>query len=1356
MAGIIKNQLLKHLSRFVKHLSSDRINVSTLKGEGELTDLELDEDVLTDLLALPTWMKIKKAHCNRVNIRIPWTRLKSLPILLALDKVNVQIETCEEFRKTAADAQNHVASSAGKYGFVNKVIDGITVTVESVEMTFHSREFESRVQISRIRVESRSPQWRSGVELTHSRLKDVRRGEVLVFKEVTWQNLRLEAQSTSDRHLAPLRLLTNQARARIVIKKRLIDCQVVACRLSVILEELLWVLTDSQILAALHFVNSLSGLVKQATEETQRIKAKRKLESLPEYQAQQHQATAMNSSMGGGTDAAKIFEAFDIKETSYHFICDRIILHLLDDPGNGRSIHPDLINGAALQINFAQIMLDFYPYHLARASRKSWPRYSENHVFNWLKESLEAFNVKLMDTILPQNEHRPLARAGTESYSQSPSLSSKPDNKVRTAVGEKIAKLMSTCLVIRIQNVCIYKATTSSKESLQPFLSGYMERPKDLHGIHIEFTWFYHPGELCFPLPSPKIFAYMHPIQVDLDVDTVLWLNAFASNLTESLTKIETETEEPYADLRFELIQPRVVYKCKPYPSQKARPTTLYFQLSRVVMANYRSAETGTREQLLQCLESLKVENNPNAKPQNQNAQSEKLSRFYRHCNNEDLVRKSQVIQKKVESFQDLTSLSKEMLWTEPRDIWFLRVDSFWADFCFEAVGSQKKRSNLTRFESMTDGGVWGGAGNEQLGPPSPFIDPVPLSGWIYAPPPVSNSSVAAQLNTSSAVDELSSPLCVLLNSQSIVSVQLTHYQYLFLMRMVEAFGELSLYLNLDAERVIGELAAKAKSLFLMVNIPRIEVSLLFPAAPPPQLPRDNSTSDNGIQSSPSPSQDFATCTPMMHSAISEPSLPAYQLPQSQPTSMLLPDRQPNLETTKAKSASTLDPYNKASTPVSASPLNKPMPTLDMLTDNLKQGMKQGLSTVFAFSKTGGLSTPDSEVGSTFSTSGSSDNIQFEHLELDDQEKVEGLDDNVEVAEEVVEDHEPLAPNFIPNGPRAHEYETINILVVQLSDIIVCQEAVALDSDIRVTAASLGLDEVTEIQWQEFQRKFIARSKKWKTDRSSFGSNQHQQASSINHSASKINSTPVVRVHLTQKIDGNMVKAYDWRTDKPEVLPKSNSALQKLNLIDSPGGDSLMRKLIIDATQPGLNADVDLSRGQELVLNMSSVVNLTDLVEDEIIPVPFPFEITIYGGKLKLIEDRPPVNITSPGAPPIKVSIPQSIHVQRDEYGVIYIGDKNMPYIIQKASINDFEKILSDLINSVSIRSDDDIVEEEDENSNGSANDVEISEDTKRLQKLNEVILKMEQKLRELKSEKCNLILRINCDQTERIINKKN
>lgn len=44
------------------------------------------------------------------------------------------------------------------------------------------------------------------------------------------------------------------------------------------MEDLLWVLTDDQLKAALHFADSLSGLLKRATEQTQKIKGARKLE----------------------------------------------------------------------------------------------------------------------------------------------------------------------------------------------------------------------------------------------------------------------------------------------------------------------------------------------------------------------------------------------------------------------------------------------------------------------------------------------------------------------------------------------------------------------------------------------------------------------------------------------------------------------------------------------------------------------------------------------------------------------------------------------------------------------------------------------------------------------------------------------------------------------------------------------------------------------------------------------------------------------------------------------------------------------------------------------------------------------
>ena len=44
------------------------------------------------------------------------------------------------------------------------------------------------------------------------------------------------------------------------------------------MDDLLWVLTDSQLTAAFHFIDSLSGLVKQSTLNAQKVKAARKLE----------------------------------------------------------------------------------------------------------------------------------------------------------------------------------------------------------------------------------------------------------------------------------------------------------------------------------------------------------------------------------------------------------------------------------------------------------------------------------------------------------------------------------------------------------------------------------------------------------------------------------------------------------------------------------------------------------------------------------------------------------------------------------------------------------------------------------------------------------------------------------------------------------------------------------------------------------------------------------------------------------------------------------------------------------------------------------------------------------------------
>ncbi|VEL13384.1 unnamed protein product [Protopolystoma xenopodis] len=158
--------------KFAKNLSSYQIKLSALKGEGDLYNIELDENVLMDLLSLPTWLMIKSAVCNKV----PWTKLKTHPINVLLDHVELQIHALDKLR-----------------------------------------EFT----LSRVIVSSKKANWTIG-DLRHTSLFCLQRDSMLLFKEVAWESTRIEANGLlEDICVTPIILITNMARIRITLKKRL-------------------------------------------------------------------------------------------------------------------------------------------------------------------------------------------------------------------------------------------------------------------------------------------------------------------------------------------------------------------------------------------------------------------------------------------------------------------------------------------------------------------------------------------------------------------------------------------------------------------------------------------------------------------------------------------------------------------------------------------------------------------------------------------------------------------------------------------------------------------------------------------------------------------------------------------------------------------------------------------------------------------------------------------------------------------------------------------------------------------------------------------------------------------------------
>ncbi|XP_017487824.1 PREDICTED: UHRF1-binding protein 1-like, partial [Rhagoletis zephyria] len=196
MASLLKNQILKHLSKFTKNLSPEKLQMSTMRGSFEVNNIELNEQVLMELLELPVWLSLTKAHCNYASVKINWIKIKTIPIYIVLDEVTIEAETCEDFRESSTTTTTLLTCrEAGSYGFINKVIDGITLSINSVNVQFRSAIFSASFELTRITIESRSCLWKAVDDLSKTRIRDPARGQVLVFKHIEWQTLRFVAKS---------------------------------------------------------------------------------------------------------------------------------------------------------------------------------------------------------------------------------------------------------------------------------------------------------------------------------------------------------------------------------------------------------------------------------------------------------------------------------------------------------------------------------------------------------------------------------------------------------------------------------------------------------------------------------------------------------------------------------------------------------------------------------------------------------------------------------------------------------------------------------------------------------------------------------------------------------------------------------------------------------------------------------------------------------------------------------------------------------------------------------------------------------------------------------------------------------
>lgn len=430
--------------------------------------------------------------------------------------------------------------------------------------------------------------------LSKTRIRDDSRGQVLTFKHIEWQTLRFVAKSEAVTEVghAPLRLIANQAKCRVTLKKNMSDSSVCGARIAVIFDNLLWVLTDSQLLSALHFADYLGELIKKAP----RTKKPFDVRANPQARNKLAAAAASNNvhgnspnKMTGGSNSitnevALLFSQFDMVETSHHLVVKHLEIHLMDviGPQSVSSHCPDLSEGGALTITLSRILIDIYPNHPvtgAGASRKHWWRWNDpspnRHSF--VQHKIQCF------------------------YSRQQAQSKKDGFNLQQIYGH----LSSQVVMIRLSEYSVGCVSTNNRVRNRDRTEVERVRlvsfdstpvlPGNIDPIYIELNSYFYTepfDRLAFPVPDATIFAHIASIKVVFEPLTLLWLNAFFGNLHNAMMKLKEafppakEGHKENVNLRAEILMPTLVVALPEDIATGMEYSALEVKLSRILFYN--------------------------------------------------------------------------------------------------------------------------------------------------------------------------------------------------------------------------------------------------------------------------------------------------------------------------------------------------------------------------------------------------------------------------------------------------------------------------------------------------------------------------------------------------------------------------------------------------------------------------------------------------------------------------------------------------------------------------------------------------------------------------------------------------
>ncbi|CAF1022643.1 unnamed protein product [Didymodactylos carnosus] len=464
---------------------------------------------------------------------------------------------------------------AGKYGFTNRVIDGISLTITNLTFTVKLSKFDISIFLPSIDIYSTTPFGKKPDSLKSTRLRNLAKDHIILFKEIAWSSTRIEAASNdSSTTAAAIRLIGSSCRMRIIMKKNLNDSSLVASRVQLHFDDLLWVVNDAQLKSAMNTYLEITNLMKKASDQRKK-KAQDKLikqeQSRTAFQPQKPTTGDNNqqSSANSTPNISDAFERYDVLETSLHLSVKRLDLHIVADSD---VLSDRLAEGGALQLTIANLTFDHYPYHQFGSSKKHWSKYSE----------LQSDSRNDWAGSLYKEWQDQINKAKTKVVKDDMSV------KLESALQANRICLFESCSVINIDDLVLYQVSLINDKSEKHGKDqrrrracitsdrSHYQLPEFLGIVNIQFAEYYYPDPYAFPVPNSDLYIQLLPVRFVIDFATLSWINAFMMTMSTTMEKtILAEPSEPeHVDIMIDAMLPRIVVTSDIFSPSSTTSTT--------------------------------------------------------------------------------------------------------------------------------------------------------------------------------------------------------------------------------------------------------------------------------------------------------------------------------------------------------------------------------------------------------------------------------------------------------------------------------------------------------------------------------------------------------------------------------------------------------------------------------------------------------------------------------------------------------------------------------------------------------------------------------------------------------------